>query len=96
VRIDGADMKFAYSDVFEAKPSTGYETLIYDCMMGDASLFQRADTIEAGWAVIQPILDAWERDRDIPLPIYEAGGMGPKEADDLLGCDGRRWRRIIR
>jgi glucose-6-phosphate 1-dehydrogenase len=96
VRIDGADMKFAYSDVFEAKPSTGYETLIYDCMMGDASLFQRADTIEAGWAVIQPILDAWEKDRDIPLPIYEAGGMGPKEADELLARDGRRWRRIIR
>jgi glucose-6-phosphate 1-dehydrogenase len=96
VRIDGADMKFSYSDVFEAQPSTGYETLIYDCMMGDASLFQPADTIEAGWAAIQPILDAWQKDRDIPLPIYEAGGMGPKEADALLARDGRRWRRIIR
>jgi glucose-6-phosphate 1-dehydrogenase len=96
VRIDGADMKFNYSDAFEAQPSTGYETLIYDCMMGDASLFQPADTIEAGWAVIQPILDAWEKDRDIPLAIYEAGGMGPKEADELLARDGRRWRRIIR
>ncbi|MBN9090841.1 MAG: glucose-6-phosphate dehydrogenase [Reyranella sp.] len=96
VRIDGADMKFNYSDVFEAKPSTGYETLIYDCMMGDASLFQPAETIEAGWGVIQPILDAWENDRDIPLAIYDAGGMGPKEADELLARDHRRWRRIIR
>jgi len=96
VRIDGADMKFNYSDVFEPQSSTGYETLIYDCMMGDASLFQPADTIEAGWAVIQPMLDAWEKDRDIPLSIYEAGGMGPKEADELLAREGRRWRRIIR
>jgi glucose-6-phosphate 1-dehydrogenase len=96
VRIEGADMKFNYSDVFEAKPSTGYETLIYDCMMGDASLFQPAETIEAGWGAIQPILDAWQQDPDIPLPTYEAGGRGPEAADDLLTRDGRRWRRIIR
>jgi len=96
VRIDGANMKFSYSDVFEATPSTGYETLIYDCMMGDASLFQRADTIEAGWRVIQPILDAWQKEPDIPLAVYESGGMGPQEADELLARDGRRWRRIIR
>ena len=96
VRIDGATMKFSYGDVFEAKPGTGYETLIYDCMMGDASLFQLAETIEAGWGVIQPILDAWRENPDIPLPVYEAGSSGPKEAEELLTRDGRRWRRIIR
>jgi len=96
VRIDGANMKFSYSDAFEAQPSTGYETLIYDCMMGDASLFQPAETIEAGWGAIQPILDAWQQDPRIPLPVYDAGGMGPTEADELLARDHRRWRRIIR
>jgi glucose-6-phosphate 1-dehydrogenase len=91
VRIAGSDMKFSYADTFEARPSTGYETLIYDCMMGDASLFQRADTIEGGWRVIQPVLDAWRNERDAPLPVYAAGSSGPREADDLLGRDGRHW-----
>ena len=52
-------MDFAYKTYFDAAPSTGYETLIYDCMIGDATLFQRADNIEAGWRAVQPILDAW-------------------------------------
>ena len=63
VRIDGVDMKFGYEDAFQRVPSTGYETLIYDCMIGDATLFQRADTIEAGWRVMQPVLDAWKQRR---------------------------------
>jgi glucose-6-phosphate 1-dehydrogenase len=95
VRIAGANLKFSYADVFETKPSTGYETLIYDCMMGDGSLFQRADTIEAGWRVIQPVLDAWRDDATVALPTYESGGSGPKEADDLLTRDGRHWRSIV-
>jgi len=94
VRIKGVDMKFNYEDAFVTTPSTGYETLVYDCMMGDASLFQRADTIEAGWRVVQPVLDAWKQEGDQELPIYEAGGSGPKEADELLARDGRRWRAI--
>ena len=75
-------------------PSTGYETLIYDCMIGDASLFQRADTVEAGWRVMQPVLDAWKQEAARELPVYEAGSAGPKEADELLARDGRRWRAI--
>ena len=55
-------MKFRYEDAFQSTPSTGYETLIYDCMTGDPSLFQRADTIEAGWRVMQPVLDAWKQE----------------------------------
>jgi glucose-6-phosphate 1-dehydrogenase len=94
VRIDGVDMKFRYEDAFQSTPSTGYETLIYDCMIGDPSLFQRADTIEAGWRVMQPVLDAWEKEGARELPTYEAGGAGPKEADELLARDGRRWRAI--
>jgi len=94
VRIDGVDMKFAYQDAFQSKPSTGYETLIYDCMIGDASLFQRADSIEAGWRVVQPILDTWKAEGRTELPIYPAGSSGPKETDELLARDGRHWRPI--
>jgi glucose-6-phosphate 1-dehydrogenase len=94
VRIDGVNLKFRYDDAFQSAPSTGYETLIYDCMMGDASLFQRADTIEAGWRMMQPVLDAWKQEGARELPVYEAGSSGPKEADELLARDGRRWRPI--
>ncbi|MBV9218866.1 MAG: glucose-6-phosphate dehydrogenase, partial [Methylobacteriaceae bacterium] len=94
VRIGGVEMKFHYEDYFKAAPSTGYETLIYDCMMGDATLFQRADTIEAGWRVVQPILDAWQQDGGADLPMYRAGTEGPKEADALLARDHRHWRPI--
>ena len=72
VQMDGVEMKFNYKDYFKAAPSTGYETLIYDCMIGDATLFQRADNIEAGWRVVQPVLDAWAED-------------GARRAADLSG-----------
>jgi glucose-6-phosphate 1-dehydrogenase len=94
VRIDGVDMKFNYRDAFETEPNTGYETLVYDCMMGDASLFQRSDSIEASWRVVQPILDAWKNDGHADLPIYPAGQSGPEEANQLLLRDGRRRRTI--
>jgi glucose-6-phosphate 1-dehydrogenase len=63
-------------------------------MIGDATLFQRADNIEAGWRVVQPALDAWAKDRAENLPVYPAGSAGPSEADALLARDGRRWRPI--
>lgn len=94
VHMDGVEMKFNYKDHFKAAPSTGYETLIYDCMVGDATLFQRADNIEAGWRVVQPVLDAWARDSASELPVYPAGSSGPSEADALLKRDGRHWRPI--
>ena len=93
VTIDGVRMDFAYTDYFEAAPNTGYETLIYDCMIGDATLFQRADGIEAGWRVVQPILDVWHDDPPpAGFPNYPAGSWGPKEADGLIRRDGRHWR----
>jgi len=94
VQMDGVEMKFNYKDHFKAAPSTGYETLIYDCMIGDATLFQRADNIEAGWRIVQPALDAWANDRAAVLPIYPAGSAGPGAADALLARDGRRWRPV--
>ena len=77
-------MKFRYKDYFKAEPSTGYETLIYDCMIGDNILFQRADSVEAGWRAVQPFLDAWHKSGARGLKIYDAGSEGPEEADDLL------------
>ncbi len=88
------EMKFDYEDYFGKTPSTGYERLIYDCMTGDATLFQRADMVEAGWSVITPILDVWRALPPRSFPNYPAGSWGPKEADDLLARDGRHWRVI--
>jgi glucose-6-phosphate 1-dehydrogenase len=94
IALGGVSMTFRYEDFFEAAPSTGYETLIYDCMTGDAILYPRADGIEAGWRVVQPFLDAFAQARDHNLAHYRAGSEGPKEADELLARDGRRWRPI--
>ncbi|MBB2163935.1 glucose-6-phosphate dehydrogenase [Gluconacetobacter sp. 1b LMG 1731] len=91
VRLGGVRMKFDYSEWFSDGPSTGYETLIYDCLIGDATLFQRADNIEAGWQVVQPALDWSIRPGADPLCAYAAGSSGPIEADALLARDGRHW-----
>jgi glucose-6-phosphate 1-dehydrogenase len=94
IGLTGVGMTFRYGDYFDAAPSTGYETLLYDCMIGDAILFQRADGIEAGWRVVQPFLDAWRNAGGEGLATYKAGSEGPTEADHLLARDGRRWRPI--
>jgi glucose-6-phosphate 1-dehydrogenase len=94
IQIDGVEMKFRYKDYFKAEPSTGYETLIYDCMIGDNILFQRADSVEAGWKAVQPFLDAWKKAGDKGLEEYKAGSEGPEDAEELLKRDGRSWRKL--
>ena len=94
VSIDGVEMKFRYKDYFKAAPSTGYETLIYDCMIGDNILFQRADSVEAGWQAVQPFLDAWKKAGAKGLETYKAGSEGPQGAEELLKRDGRSWRKF--
>ena len=94
IAIDGVEMKFRYKDYFKAEPSTGYETLIYDCMIGDNILFQRADSVEAGWQAVQPFLDAWKKAGPKGLDNYQPGSEGPAEADELLARDGRSWRKL--
>ena len=94
IAASGVRMTFNYQDYFETAPSSGYETLIYDCMVGDAILFHRADGIEAGWRAVQPFLDAWHNAGPQGLAFYKAGSEGPAEADQLLARDGRRWRSI--
>ncbi len=92
VKLGGVDMTFKYADYFNAAPSTGYETLLLDCMLGDPALFQRADTVDAGWRVVDPILDAWKANPAAEFPNYASGTWGPRAADDLLARDGRKWR----
>ena len=94
ITIDGVEMKFHYKDYFHAEPSTGYETLIYDCMIGDNILFQRADGVEAGWRAVEPFLDAWKKAGATGLERYQAGSEGPQAAADLLKRDGRSWRKF--
>jgi glucose-6-phosphate 1-dehydrogenase len=94
VKLSPVSMDFAYANYFKMAPNTGYETLIYDCMIGDATLFQRADNIEAGWQAVQPILDAWANTPPKDFPNYVAGGNGPAAADELLRRDGRAWRSL--
>jgi len=94
IDIDGVEMKFRYKDYFQAEPTTGYETLIYDCMIGDNILFQRADSVEAGWQAVQPFLDAWKKAGANGLETYKAGSEGPRCADELLKRDGRSWRKF--
>jgi glucose-6-phosphate 1-dehydrogenase len=92
VDIGAVNMDFQYSDYFGNEPSTGYERLLYDCMTGDATLFQRADQVEAAWSVVQPVLDVWTALPPRKFPNYEAGSWGPKEADELMARDHRQWR----
>jgi glucose-6-phosphate 1-dehydrogenase len=94
IEIDGVAMDFAYRDYFAPLAAVGYETLIYDCLIGDATLFQRADTVEAAWRPVQDLLDSWARDPADDFPNYAAGSAGPDAADRLLGRDGRAWLPI--
>ncbi len=94
MRLGAVEMDFDYVDYFGSVLSTGYERLLYDCMIGDATLFQRADMVEAGWCVIEPVLDVWKALPPRSFPNYPAGAWGPKEAHDLLEEDGREWRVI--
>ena len=88
------NMDFAYDTSFVVDSPDAYETLILDALLGDASLFTRADEVEAAWSVVTPIIDAWA---DMPapdFPNYASGSWGPEAADQLLEREGRRWRRI--
>jgi glucose-6-phosphate 1-dehydrogenase len=94
MKIKPVDMNFDYAGYFGSVPNTGYEVLLYDGIIGDQTLFQRADMVEAGWKVVDPILDLWKALPPRNFPNYRAGSSGPKEADDLINRDGRFWRKL--
>ncbi|MEP7158342.1 MAG: glucose-6-phosphate dehydrogenase [Chloroflexota bacterium] len=97
--VRSVNMDFTYGLSFGHDAPEAYETLLLDAMLGDASLFTRADEVEAAWAIVTPINDVWDEwDRegtpDSDICFYEAGSWGPENADDLIEHDGRRWRRL--
>jgi glucose-6-phosphate 1-dehydrogenase len=92
VDMGAVDMDFNYLDHFGETVSTGYERLLFDCMIGDATLFQRADMVEASWQIVSPILDVWSAIPARDFPNYESGTWGPNESDLLLEQDGRKWK----
>jgi glucose-6-phosphate 1-dehydrogenase len=85
-------MDFLYGGAFRTGLPEAYERLILDCLLGDATLFTRADEIEEQWALVDAMIAGWQRDRPA-FPNYAAGTWGPLEADELLHRDGRSWRR---
>src|SRR5229473_2886157 len=94
LRVGSVDMSFEYTKYFGADAYTGYEVLLYECMIGDATLFQRADMVEAGWSIVDPVLDVWQALPPRRFPNYPSGAWGPVESDELLARDGRQWRKI--
>ena len=91
MRLTPVDMSFCYQDAFRDPPRDAYETLLLDVMLGDATLFMRADQVEAAWSVIDPILAVWEAVPPVDFPNYPAGSWGPEEAEALIAHDGRSW-----
>jgi glucose-6-phosphate 1-dehydrogenase len=97
--VRSVNMDFTYGQSFTRDAPEAYETLLLDAMLGDASLFTRADEVEAAWAIVTPIIeqwDAWDKQgaADADICFYEAGSWGPQAAEELIEHDGRRWRRL--
>jgi glucose-6-phosphate 1-dehydrogenase len=94
IDVRSVSMDFTYGSAFAVDSPDAYETLILDALLGDASLFTRADEVEAAWSIVTPIIESWASDEEPAFPNYEAGTWGPETAHELLTRDGRRWRRI--
>jgi len=94
MNIRSVNMDFRYGSTFGLQLSNAYERLLLDCMLGDPTLFDRVDSVEAAWSLIQPFLDRWASKDAGPIPEYPSGSWGPAEADELLAREGRRWRRL--
>jgi glucose-6-phosphate 1-dehydrogenase len=89
--IGNVTMNFSYKEGFGGSSRSAYATLLNDCLRGDATLFDRGDSVEAAWALVDPILDVWSAAKTAGVPVYPAGTWGPKESDQLLERDGRQW-----
>src|SRR5581483_5814346 len=92
LRLNSVDMTFNYDDSFKVPQPEAYETLLLDVIQGDATLFMRADQVEAAWSVVSPILETWEAEPPADFPNYTSGSWGPESATALLARDGRSWR----
>jgi glucose-6-phosphate 1-dehydrogenase len=90
-----ASMDFAYGEGFPHGSAEAYERVIFDALLGDPTLFIRADEVGRSWRIVDPIIEYWAASCD-PIPLYQAGTWGPREANDLAAADGRRWRHSAR
>ena len=93
--LQKVNMRFDYRESFEASRGTGYEVLLYNCMIGDATLFSRTDLVESAWRIVQPVLDAWSTTPADDYPNYAGGSWGPKAAFNLIERDGRHWVEVV-
>nr|MBP6355978.1 glucose-6-phosphate dehydrogenase [Paludibacter sp.] len=92
-KVQNVNMAFHYSDLAEKKISEAYERLLLDSMTGDSTLYARADAVKASWKFVDPILQAWKNNPDIPLYFYESGTWGPVESNNLFGDKYVKWRQ---
>lgn len=94
MRLRTVNMDFYYEDSFNVEPQEAYETLLYDVMIGDSTLFMRADQERVAWGVIMPILEVWSNSPSADFPNYAAGSWGPESAEALIARDGRSWNYV--
>ena len=95
LRTRSVDMDFSYGSSFGMATADAYSRLLLDCMLGDQTLFTRADEVEEAWRIVTPALASWDLPSDpTSIPNYEAGTWEPKEAEHLINRDGRHWRRV--
>ncbi len=95
MRLQPVTMRFNYRDSFKQPSPDAYETLLEDVMQGDATLFMRADQIEAAWRVLMPVLEDWAKTNGEDFPNYAAGSSGPKAAEELLARSGHAWGALL-
>ena len=84
IDVRSVNMDFTYGSAFTVDSPDAYETLILDALLGDASLFTRADEVEAAWSIVTPIIESWADEPSPRFPSYEAGLLGPDDADELM------------
>jgi len=91
MQLNPVDMTFNYDNTYTNQPPEAYETLLLDVMLGDATLFMRNDQVEAAWKVLMPIINVWDSTKPLDFPNYEAGTIGPEDAEALIAKDGNHW-----
>jgi glucose-6-phosphate 1-dehydrogenase len=90
-RVQTVVMDFNYETTFKTPAPEAYERLLLDAMLGDSTLFTRNDEVEAAWKLITPVIERWEAGKGSFIELYRSGSWGPKEADDFIAADGRKW-----
>jgi len=95
ISIANVPLDFSYQEFGESNAATGYETLLYDCMIGDMTLFHRYDSVDASWRIVTPILDVWQALHPRDFPNYAAGTWGPDASDRLIEKSGHTWNHYL-